>query len=103
VALRGVEGGEVEPGGQRQGVEFDPVLEGLARQPQRSRPQHNEAMSKSAAQDCQAGAVRMIGEYHEHRRWSFAAAFGRSDATRRDARIDASVTRTSVRRLRGVA
>jgi hypothetical protein len=64
VALRGVEASEVEPGGQRQGLQLDPVLERLARQPQRSRPQHHETMSKSALQECQPGAVRMIDEYH---------------------------------------
>ena len=68
MALRPVEGCEVEVGRQRQGIQLDPVLERFARQPQRPRAQHHEAMSKSASQRSQPNPGRVVGEYHQDRR-----------------------------------
>ena len=67
VALPPVKGREVELGGQCQDVQFEPVFERLARQPQRSRAQHDEAMSKAAAQGPEPRAACVVGEDHEHR------------------------------------
>ena len=67
VALRPVKGREVELSGQCQDVKINSVLERIARQPHRSRAQHDEAMPKSGAQGPQPGAAGVVGEYHEHR------------------------------------
>ena len=47
MTLLAVEGGEVEVAGQLQGIEFDSVLERVARKPHRSRAQHREAVTKT--------------------------------------------------------
>jgi hypothetical protein len=48
MTLFAVEGGEVKSPWQVQGVEFDPVLEGIARKPHRSRAQHHEAVAETS-------------------------------------------------------
>jgi hypothetical protein len=48
MTLLAVKGSEVEFPRQLQGVEFDPVLEGIARKPHRSRAQHHEAVAKTS-------------------------------------------------------
>ena len=68
MALLPVEPGQVELARQIQHVQLDPVLEGLAGQPQRPCVKQDETVSEAAPQHAQPRTGRIVDEHDQDRR-----------------------------------